>query len=455
MKSLRGRLFLLLLTATGAIWLCAIAWIYVGSRAELQHVLDTRLQEAARMVHSLVASGNIADAMTAAPFEEAGYQRQLSCQIWSLDGRLVARSSGAPDSSLAESREGYADRTVGGETWRVFTIVDGVKGVRVAVGDRIGLRDRLVRDLVIGLIAPAALIAPLLGVLIWLSLGRGLRPLHAIAREIAARDGEDMSPIAGDHAPAEARPLVAALNGLLAKVGLARRHERDVTAFAAHELRTPLAGLRTQAQIALATTDETVRQAALRQILVSVDRTSRLARQLLALARLEATPVQRGSSINVGKALRDMVSANPAPAGIAVDIDPALDGQMIGGEAESLNLILRNLHQNAIDHMPAGGRIGWQALAGRAGLAITDEGPGIPQDELALVTQRFYRGRDRTAIGTGLGLTIAQIAAERLGARLELANRTDRAGLRCSLAWGEGAAAGGAGPSSIGPVSRP
>lgn len=128
MRSLRRRLFLLLMVATGAIWLCAVGWIYLSSRAELQHVLDTRLQEAARMVHSLVASGNVSAAAGAAPIDDIAYTKQLSCQIWSFDGRLVARSSGAPDQSLAQNEEGFADRDVGGERWRIYTIVDEKKG---------------------------------------------------------------------------------------------------------------------------------------------------------------------------------------------------------------------------------------------------------------------------------------------------------------------------------------
>ena len=176
MTSLRRRLFVILIAATGAIWLCAVAWITLGSRTELEQVLDARLQEAARMVHSMVRGGNIAAAATPPTQPQAAYERQLSCQIWSLDGELVARSGGAPDAALAGPSEGFSERTVDGEVWRVFTIVDGEKGVRVMVGDRIGLRDRLVRDLVAGLLAPALLIAPLLGLLIWISLGRGLAP---------------------------------------------------------------------------------------------------------------------------------------------------------------------------------------------------------------------------------------------------------------------------------------
>lgn len=439
MTSLRRRFFVLLVASTGIVWLCAVAWIYVGSRSELEHVLDTRLQEAARMVHSLVAGGNMAAAATAASvpaLDDASYARQLSCQIWTLDGRLLARSSGAPPATLAENDEGFATREVEGEPWRVYTIVDAAKGVRIAVGDRIGLRDRLVRDLVAGLIAPAILVIPLLGLLIWLSLRAGLRPLDTVAGEIAARDGDDMRPVAAQRAPREIQPLIAALNGLFDKVGTARRHERDITAFAAHELRTPLAGLKTQAQIALATTDGAVRDGALRQILVSVDRTSRLVRQLLALAKLEALPRSTATGrVNAGRILRDAVSLVPVRDGIGIEIDPALDRLNLAAEAEVLQLVLRNLHENAVEHMHGSGRVAWRALPDGSGLRIEDDGPGIPHEELPLVTQRFYRGQTRSVSGTGLGLTIARMAAGRLGVSLELANREDRPGLRCTLIW--------------------
>ena len=438
MNSLRRRLFALLMIATGAIWLCAVGWIYFSSRAELQHVLDTRLQEAARMVHSLVASGNVSATALAAPIEDVAYTKQLSCQIWSFDGRLVARSSGAPDQSLAQDEEGFADRDVDGERWRIYTIVDQHKGVRVAVGDRIGLRNQLVRDLVAGLIAPALLIAPLLGILIWVSLGRGLKPLNLIAGDIARRDGEDMRAISLRETPSEVRPLLAALNGLFGKVEAARRHEREVTSFAAHELRTPLAGLKTQVQIALAATDTVVREKALRQVIVSVDRTSRLARQLLALAKLEATTTPSATeNANAGQVVRDVVSSCAPPQGVSVDVDPALDGLNLPTDQESLHLIVRNLHENAVAHTTAPGRICWSALVAGRGLAVSDEGPGIAEDELPLITQRFYRGRNRTETGTGLGLTIAALAADRAGAQLRLMNRTDRTGLACSVVWGE------------------
>ncbi|MFG1289805.1 ATP-binding protein [Xanthobacter versatilis] len=444
MSSLKRRLVLILLAATGVIWLCATGWIYASSRSELEHVLDTRLQEAARMVHSLVAGGNIAAAAAvaqAANPPESGYERQLSCQIWSLDGRLVAKSGGAPEEALAGSAEGFSERMVNGEPWRVYTILDPDKGVRVMVGDRIGLRDRLVRDLVAGLLAPMILVVPLLGLLIWISVGRGLKPLHVVAGDIAARDGEDMRPVAPAAAPAEIRPLLEAINGLFAKVEAARRQERDVTAFAAHELRTPLAGLKTQAQIALAAHDAPTREGALRQILVSVDRTTRLVRQLLALAKLEGTPsppLEAVGEAEAGALLREIVRQTAKPGSAHVEVDDALDAVKLKGDHEALHLMLRNLHENAVEHMAGGGTIAWRQCAG--GLCVEDEGPGIPEDELPLVTRRFYRGRSRSGAGSGLGLTIATMAAARTGARLTLENRRDRDGLRASVVWPRGAA---------------
>ncbi len=441
MTSLRRRLFLLLLGATGALWLCAVAWISLGSRAELEHVLDNRLREAATMVHSLVSNGNLADAPSLNLEASGGYARQLSCQIWSMDGRLVGRSSGAPSSDLAADTEGFADRTVNGETWRVYTIVDATKGVRVTVGDRIGLRDRLVRDLVAGLLAPAVLILPLLGLLIWVGVGRGLRPLAAVAGDIAGRDAEDMRPVPTDGAPAEVRPLLTALNGLFSKVEAARSREREVTAFAAHELRTPLAGLKTQAQVALAADDAPTREGALRQILVSVDRAARLVRQLLALSRLEASPApKRDAEVDAGRVLREVIESSHRPPQVNVDLHLLPDGLKLKGDQETLHLVLRNLHENAVEHMAAGGRITWAPVTNAQGMAtglmVEDEGPGVAEAELPLITRRFYRGRHKSASGTGLGLTIAEMAAGRLGARLTFANRADRSGLRAALLWG-------------------
>ncbi len=438
MMSLRVRLFAILLLATGLIWLSAVAWIYLGSKREVEQVLDNRLQEAARMVSSLVgAVGGTAPDGTPRTFPApTAYERQLSCQIWSLDGRMVARSSGAPERRLTDAPAGFSEREVDGETWRVFTAEDAEKGVRVLVGDRLSLRERLVTDLIMGLLTPALLVVPLLGMLIWASLGRGLRPLRLMARNLAARDADDMSAIDAGQAPTEVRPLADALNGLFLKVEAARRHEREVTAFAAHELRTPLAGLKTQAQVAMAATDPDITRAALRQILAAVDRTTRLVRQLLDAARLDAAEETRPlTEIDVGALVAETVAGMRVPAEIRTVVDPELHGYTMRADPESLRLAVRNLHENAVQHMQAG-LVEWAARPGGGGIVVRDEGPGIPEEELPQVTKRFFRGRHKSATGSGLGLAIAEMASRRSGLSLHLRNRSDRRGLEAEILRG-------------------
>ena len=402
-------------------------------------MLDTRLQEAARMVGSLVASGNMAatDAVAATPgfaAEPMSYERQLSCQIWSLDGRLVARSSGAPAGRLTDQASGFSDQFVDGEPWRVYVIDDADKGVRVMVGDRLGLRDRLVADLVKGLLWPALLIAPLLGLLIWASLARGLKPLGAITAALRSRDAEDMRPVVAGHAPAEIRPLADALNALFVKVEAARRQEREVTAFAAHELRTPLAGLKIQAQIALAAPDPATRNGALRQILSSVDRTARLVRQLLALAKLDASASSEPQAqATLGEIIDEIVAATDPATPCRVIVDPTLRDVRTTADREILATALRNLHENAVQHCPAAGAVTWRPSPDGCGVVVEDEGPGIPEDELPLVRQRFFRGRNRSPVGSGLGLAIVDAAAAKIGWSLHLENCGEQHGLRAEL----------------------
>jgi two-component system sensor histidine kinase QseC len=438
--SLRTRLFLILVAATGLIWLFAIGWIYVGTRQEVESVLDARLQEAARMVVSLGTSKSVA---TLSAEMELGatagtliYERQLACQIWSLDGRLVARSQGAPASSLGGSQTGFSDRRIEGEIWRVFTLEDADRGLRVLVGDRLGVREHLVTDIIKGLLAPTLLIVPLLGLLIWTSLNRGLRPLRRLALELQQRRADDMSPVENGRAPAEILPMMDALNALFAKVENARRHEREVTAFAAHELRTPLAGLRTQAQVAIGTSDPAVRHSALRQIMFAVDRTARLVRQLLDIASLDALQTPgHDARLNAGAIIDEIIGAQPAREGLRVEVDPMLNWITLTANSELPTLALRNLFENAVQHTTHPGLVRW-SLERRPGdiiVVIEDEGPGIPTDELPLVTRRFFRGRHKSPSGSGLGLAIAELALSANGARLNLVNRSDRSGLRAEV----------------------
>ncbi|MGR3376408.1 ATP-binding protein [Salipiger abyssi] len=431
--SIRLRLFLILALATGAIWLSAVLWIETSTRAEVERVLDARLAEAATMVSSLISDHRIevahagGETMQVPMPPAGGYTRQLSCQIWSLDDdALVGRSDGAPQARLtAAEGAGYSQSDVEGEPWRVFTVVNPALGVRVMVGDSIAVRDRLVRDVIEGLLLPAAVILPLLGGLIWISVARGLAPLDRLAAALRARSPSDLSPLPQGPAPREIRPVRRALDTLFARVAAARDTERDFTTYAAHELKTPLAGTRTQAQVLRMAPDAETRAAALRAIETSVDRTDRLVRQLLELAEIDReTPENTAAdpATLIGETLAELAPLARARE-IALDSDLAPLPGTFRTSPFLLHATLRNLIENAIIASPNGGsvRVTARHAEGALHIGIADDGPGIPEDQRARMTERFVRGPSGS--GSGLGLSIVASAVARLNGALDLGGR--------------------------------
>jgi two-component system, OmpR family, sensor histidine kinase QseC len=443
--SLRLRLFVTLVTATGLVWFAAIAWTYVESRAQFESILDRRLMEAARMVDSLFTPARSSAGAGAALSHAVRYDRHLSCQIWSLDGRLIGASDGSPDPSLSDQREGFSNRVLDGQAWRVYALSDPAKGVRILVGDNLGQRRQLEHGLVGSLLVTAACVLPILAPLIWFSLGRGLRPLNRATRDLAARDADNLERVEVGRTPSEIRPLVDALNRLFGKVAAARDHERSFLAYAAHELRTPLAGLKTQVQVAMRAPDAAMRDAALAQTLSAVDRSARLVQQLLTLSRLDSSvhPVA-ASWIPVEERLRDLLAGMggmPAPERVA--FAPGLATLEIRMDEDLFDLAMRNLMENALLMTPADGTVAWAAERGPDGsavLSITDSGPGIAAAERALVVRRFVRGSRRAETGSGLGLAIVTMALEQSGARLQLDGRGEGPGLKASAVFGAGLA---------------
>lgn len=436
MNSMRARLLLILLLTTGAVWLSAAAWIYGSTQARVEQVLDARLREAARMVDSLITDHRIEIATAAGAIEgldvetiaDEPYSHQLSCQIWSLAGTLVGRSEAAPRERLASSDDGFSQTTIDGQTWRVYTVLNSDRGVQVMVGDNLQVRRSLVNDVMTGTLLPMTIVLPIAGLLIWLSVQRGMRPLDHMAGLLGQRHAHDLRPVDLPDAPGELRPALDAINGLFSRVAGAREREKSFTAFAAHELKTPLAGLKTQAQIALASDDPGIRRHALEQIASGVDRSSRLVRQLLDLAAADANEERDvANAADLATVVRDAVQSVESLAGrrnVSIEAQGFPAGNVACDRALATTA-LRNILENAILHSPAGAKV--RITASSSGeetrFEVTDAGPGMTEDDLLHARERFYRGARRDGSGSGLGLAIVETIMRRVGGRLTLANQ--------------------------------
>ena len=304
-----------------------------------------------------------------------------------------------------------------GEKVRVVSVQApcGRSACNVLVGETMVKREHLARDLLLQSLFPDFLIALATLVIVWFGVKRGLQPLSRLSDEIKARSAGDLRPIDAAGAPEETRPLVGALNGLLDEVSAASRKQQRFLADAAHQLRTPLAGLQAHTELALAQPMPQACRAQLEQVHRATIRTARLANQLLALARAEPGARSVTSSVDLkGIAGGEADAWVRQSLGRDIDLGFELEPAPVEGDAFLLREALSNLVHNALEYSNRGGRVTVRTgrVNGHAFLEVEDDGPGIAQEERARVLERFYRVPGTPGTGSGLGLAIVrEIAA--------------------------------------------
>ena len=304
-------------------------------------------------------------------------------------------------------------------------------------------RQRLAREILASSVLPQALLAVLALALVWFGVARGLRPLQDLSREIGARSPRDLRPLDAGKSPAEARPLVDSINHLLGEVTEANRNQQRFLANAAHQLRTPLAGLQAHAELALAQPMPDACRVEIEQVHGASVRTARLANQLLALARVEAGA--RAESNGSRADLRQVVEGAAdewVHRALARDIDLGfeLEDVSVSGNAMLLREALANLVHNALEYTPAGGRVTVRTSKGaaQARFEVEDDGPGIAPAERSRVLERFYRAPGTSGTGSGLGLAIVREIAAAHGARIEIGEGEGGKGCRVTLLFPAG-----------------
>lgn len=435
--SLRSRLLVLLLGVTALVWTVTALLSYRSARQEIDQMLDAQLAISAQILISH-ASGDSDDVPLAEAVGRARYERKIAFQVWDDKEGLLARSVSAPLGLMSDRREGFSDRVLDGHGWRVFSLRDENRGMTVQVGELSAVSDQMAERIAARLMLPLLFTLPALALLSWIVVAHSVAPLSKVARQVASRAPDQLAALDTATVPREVLPLVVALNRLFDRVTATLDRERRFTADAAHELRTPLAAVKTQAQVALGAISNPERRHALGQVVAGTDRATRLVEQLLTLARLDP---QQGlptmASIDLA-ALAATMLADLGPVAAAKDIELALEGGrpvFVNGDATALEVLLRNLADNAVRYTPPGGRVGVRVTidGGAPVLVVSDSGPGLAPAEFERVFDRFYRVVGSGETGSGLGLSIVRRIVELHGGSVVLASGADGRGVVASV----------------------
>jgi two-component system sensor histidine kinase QseC len=459
-NSIRRRLLITLLLTISLVSGVTVVLSYYDAQHEVQELFDAELAQSAKVLQALLLpelmQGEEAQLKALSYLtqnippvvidneEEAGlygheYERKIAFQVWERGKKLVLKSVSAPKEPLSVSGlepyyRGYSDEYVQNSRWRVFKLWDKSDRFLIQVAERYDVREELTGDISGKLIAPALIALPVLGILIWMAVGRGLVPVQHAAQEVMRRDPHNLQPMQVGPVPVEIRPLVTELNELFAQLRHAFERERRFTDDAAHELRTPLASVKTQAQVALRATEVAEQRQALRQVIIGVDRATHLLEQMLTLARLNPEEKKLKHEEIFLHALAVDVITQIAPSAIKKAIILELNGDehaVVIADATSLSILIRNLVDNAVRYTPTGGKVTvWVGKeSGKTVLSVTDNGPGISEELRQRVFDRFYRVVGNNTQGCGLGLAIVKQIADLLNITIDIKNNEKTHGL--------------------------
>ncbi|MBE0436040.1 MAG: sensor histidine kinase N-terminal domain-containing protein [Methylomicrobium sp.] len=449
--SLKGVLLFALLSATIVIWAVTAYISYKVTRDEVVKLFNAELEQSAQALYSFVGQllykGSLNELWdldspekTPPPDQQlTQLRKKISFQLIDKTEGLILRSKTAPKQPMSHSTNGYTKTEVAGHTWHVFSVSNDEDEYIVHVGQRDDIRQELKDEIADHLIKPLLISLPLFGLVIWIIVGRSLKPVNRLARQLAKREANYLKPLSTRRLPIEIIPVVESLNTLFIQLEKAFENERRFTADASHELKTPLAGLLTQAQVAIKTTDDGVRQQALSRIEQAVKRMTGLVQQLLTFSRIESDPSYLTKQpIKLSNEIIQIIAEMEPEAHkkqITMGFDNDTDS-LVMVNSLLITILIRNIVDNAIKYTPIGGKIliSLTAQANRPCLCVEDSGPGIPAEQLENAYQRFYRCVETAnhTQGSGLGLSMVKRIAVLHHAELQM-NKSRFGGLSIAL----------------------
>ncbi len=459
--SIRQRLLITVLSLVILVSGTTLILSYNSAQHEIEEIFDAQMAQSARVLQTLLLARlaqNSASKIsvtqpealtTLAPkhldkIVEANqygheYEHKIAFQVWNLEHQLILKSASAPTTPLSQSglmpqNRGFSDENINQEYWRVFSVWDTNMGHLIQIGELHDVRNELTSEISANLLAPTAISLPILALFIWIGIGRGLAPVKNIVTEVTRRKPHYLEPMNIGPVPSEIRPLIRELNTLFKLLQDAFDRERRFTDDVAHELRTPLAALKTQAQVALRSNDDQERQNALGKVIKGVDRAAHLVEQMLVITRMnpqQENPQQKNCVLHF---LAADVIAQVTPLARKKHISIKLTGDTkatIAAEPLSMSVLLRNIFDNAVLYSAPDSCVEINITVNQQHivLSVGDNGPGIPAELHGRVFDRFYRVLGNEAQGCGLGLSIVKQIADRHSIKIELINKVDSRGL--------------------------
>jgi signal transduction histidine kinase len=440
--SLRRTLLTVLLGLTLALWVGSAAIVYVEARRESQELFDQSLTEAGHLLLSLVAKEAREHGLTG-PIDlplrgQPNPHHYLLFKVRDAQQRVLYRNDAASDIALSRSApDGLSWTTIAGQRWRLFSLWDPQRSLQLLVAEPTSHRDDISRGFFYRIALFGLLLVALATLAIWWSIHRVFRVLQASADEVSARTPDELADVRLAGAPDELHPLLLEINRLFGRVRHSRDNEQRFTADAAHELRTPLAAIKTNLQVLQRARSADEREEFIAALGASVERATRLVNQLLALARLD--PQAQETALAPGDLAQMLAQQTPQWQALAVPYRLSLAVNLAPApcalHADSLQMLLRNLVDNALRYTPAPGavEISCGVEGGRSYVRVADTGPGIAQEWHERVFERFVRLGGKQLPGSGLGLSIVRRIAERHGAAIVLGAGLQGRGLAVTL----------------------
>ncbi|MBX8615596.1 sensor histidine kinase N-terminal domain-containing protein [Pseudomonas cichorii] len=420
--SLRLRLTLILGVAFVVVWTLAATWMYQDLRTQMMFSLDQRLAASARMVASLV--DQLPEPLSTKEGGAHFSANQLvipdgmACEVSSLRGEILASSHGNVANIIASANGGFHDQEIDGEHWRTFTLVQG--DVRITTADREQERESLNHSVLLSASVPVLVALLACVAMLWLGIGKGLSPLKRMRDELKKRNIDSLEPLQLRMLPNELQPLLETQNHLLVRISQAVERERRLTGDAAHELRSPLTAIKTHLQVAQMTSGE-ARELALVRAEQGTDRLHNTLEQLLLLARVEGSlSFEDGSQCNVEQAVSLAIQdTGSSTERIQLSYQPMTSSAALDMPSVLAVAALRNLLDNALRHSPADTQVVVRVTSNSesAFVSVRNASPGMSEDSLRHMTERFWRSSSST--GCGLGLAIVQAIVQRCGCTIE------------------------------------